>query len=112
MGVVETTAGGCGVGLVGPSASALGRLVGVLGVLQCIALALAMSWLIIESTGGRRVAGTTRRGCGQRRAARGCGGVRTGVTIDFLGLEHSFDLDLVKVSEQGKGHGEMRVFCS
>jgi len=52
-----------GVGLVGSSASVLRQLVGVLGALQCIALALAVPWLITESAGGRGVAGATRAGC-------------------------------------------------
>ena len=94
---------GAVVGLVGSSASVLGRLVTVLGALQYITLALAVFWLVTKSAGRGGVAGTTRSGCRQRGAARGCGSVRTRMAIDFLGLECCFDLVFVKMSQEGEG---------
>ena len=88
-------------------------LVVLLHLLEWVALALAVPRLVTELAG--HVFGTIASRQWSRECWICCGNresIRVRVTIDFLNLEYCFDLDLVKVSEQGQRGHEVGVLGS
>ena len=86
-------------------------LVAFLGLLQCIALALAMTRLVTKCAGGWGAVFTARSGCCKDRLCWWSGRVGARSLIDFLSLECCFDLDLVQGQWVRQGD-EMEVFGS